>query len=329
MSRRIRRHLTALSVAALLYSVLALVARTFPLPNIAALLIAVGTPFVPFVALAALVTSLTLRRVVLSFVAVGVLATALAVQLPWYYLGHPVEVGRHTEITVLSSNLRKGRADPDFIVGLARERADVIAVSELTPEEVTQFVRAGIDDKFPYSVLKPKPGAAGIGLWSRYPLTPVPARARSTTMAAARLEVPGVPVKPLVAGVHLINPTGFDFTAFSEWRMAILGTKTQLAQFAEQAGAGAVIVAGDFNATPDMRQFRDLLTGGYRDAVQQTRAGFAPTFPNNNWVPPVITIDHMLTRNAAASSVNTVRIPGSDHRALLATIKIPLDPTAS
>lgn len=329
MSRRIRRHLTAFSVAALLYSVLALVARTFPLPGIVALLIAVGTPCVPLLALVALVASLALRRVVLSFIAVGLLTAALALQLPWYYLGRPAGVGQHTEITVLSSNLRKGHADPAFVVGLARERADVLTVSELTPEEVTRFARAGINATFPYSVVEPADGAGGIGLWSRFPVTPIAAKIHSTAVSAARLHLPGVRVDPLVASVHIVNPTAFEFKAFVEWRTGITDMKARLGQFAETAGAGAVIVAGDLNSTPDMRQFRDLLTGGYRDAVQQTGSGFAPTFPNNNWVPPFITIDHVLTRNAAASSINTVRIPGSDHRALLATIKVPLDPTAS
>ena len=69
--------------------------------------------------------------------------------------------------------------------------------------------------------------------------------------------------------------------------------------FADAAGPAAVIVAGDFNSTPDMRQFRDLLTNGYRDAVEQTGAGFAPTFPSRTWHPPLITIDHVLTRQAA------------------------------
>ncbi len=38
-------------------------------------------------------------------------------------------------------------------------------------------------------------------------------------------------------------------------------------------------VGGDYNSTTDMRQFRDLLTDGYHDAVEQTGSGFAPTFP--------------------------------------------------
>ena len=44
--------------------------------------------------------------------------------------------------------------------------------------------------------------------------------------------------------------------------------------------------------------------------------------------PPVITIDHVLTRNAAASSIRTVKIKGTDHRALLATVRVPVEPAA-
>ena len=63
--------------------------------------------------------------------------------------------------------------------------------------------------------------------------------------------------------------------------------------------------------------------------VEQTGAGFAPTFPSDPWLSPLITIDHVLTRHAAAASVRTVYVDGSDHRALLATVEVPLDPTAS
>ncbi len=76
-----------------------------------------------------------------------------------------------------------------------------------------------------------------------------------------------------------------------------------------------------------MKQFRDLLTTGYRDAVNQTGAGFMPTYSPHPWIPPVIAIDHVLTRNSAVQSIHSVDVPGSDHRALLATVAIPLDPT--
>ena len=51
---------------------------------------------------------------------------------------------------------------------------------------------------------------------------------------------------------------------------------------------GAVIVAGDFNATPDIQNYRQLLAGGHADAVQQSGAGFDPTYPADRWYPPSV-----------------------------------------
>jgi endonuclease/exonuclease/phosphatase (EEP) superfamily protein YafD len=328
LSGRLRVRLIALALVALLFSVATLVARALPLSNVFALVVAVGSPYVPLVALSGLALSALTRRILLSIVAVAVLAVTVAVQVPWYYFGRPADVGQHADIRVLSSNLRKGEADASSFVGLAKANADVITVSELTPEEVGRFSQAGIEEVFPYSVLTPAPDAGGIGLYSRFPVTASPpAKHRSTV--AARLRIPGVRFDPLVASVHVMSPVASDENSFGGWRIGITATKAELDDFAEAAGPAAVIVAGDFNSTPDMRQFRDLLTKGYRDAVEQTGAGFAPTFPSRSWHPPLITIDHVLTRQAAATSIRTVYIRGSDHRALLATVGVPLDPTAS
>jgi endonuclease/exonuclease/phosphatase (EEP) superfamily protein YafD len=318
-----------LAVAALAFSAIALIARTRPLTNLLALVIAVGSPYVPLLALSGLFWALRSRRKILSIVTVFAVAATLVVQVPWYYFGHPTDVGQHVDIRVLSSNLLKGQADPSSFVGLAKASADIITVAELTPKAVLLFSDAGIDEAFPYSLLIPAAGAEGIGLWSRYPLTAVPAGNHQSTIAVARLHVPGARFDPVVAAVHVLSPVAHDENSFDGWRTGIAALKADLTDFADAAGPGAVIIAGDFNSTPDMQQFRGLLTNGYRDAVVQTGAGFAPTFPSNEWFPPVITIDHVLTRNAAAISVKTVTLPGSDHRSLLATIEVPLDPTAS
>jgi endonuclease/exonuclease/phosphatase (EEP) superfamily protein YafD len=329
LSGRIRVLITALALAALLFSIVTLVVRARPLSNLPGLMIAVGSPYIPLVALVGLVLTALCRRKLLSVVAAVVLVAALAVQVPWYYFGRTTDVGEHADIRVLSSNLRLGQVDSSAFLRIAKEGADVVAVSELTPADAQQFTRDGIEEVFPYSVLVPKPGAAGIGLWSRFPLTTVWRQPSDTVIAAARLRIPGVRFDPVLASVHIISPVAADTNTFDEWRDVLTRFKTVFAEFAEMAGPGAVIAAGDFNSTPDMRQFRDLLSDGYRDAVEQTGAGFAPTFPANSWVPPLITLDHVLTRQASASSIRTVTIPGSDHRSLLATVEVPLDPTAS
>lgn len=320
----------SLAVLALTLSVIVMVARTLPLSNNIGLILAASSPYAAVVAVFGLALSMLCRWMVASLVAAVITAIALAIQGTWYFLPQPGLVGDHVDIRVLSSNLRKGQADASAFVGLARASADVITVSELTPEAVRRYVAAGISAAFPYRVLEPKPGAAGIGLWSRFPLVASPVTERNITMAAARLKVPGVGIDPVVGSVHIISPVAADGRpSFGAWRSGITSLRAQLGRFADAAGPGTVVVAGDFNSTPDMRQFRDLLTNGYRDVVDQTGAGLAPTFPSDAWIPPLITIDHVLTRQARAASTRTIDVPGSDHRALLATVEIPIDPAMS
>jgi endonuclease/exonuclease/phosphatase (EEP) superfamily protein YafD len=122
-----------------------------------------------------------------------------------------------------------------------------------------------------------------------------------------------------------MSPVADESNTVDDWRSGIAATKAVLDGFAD-AGPAAVIIAGDFNSTPDMRQFRDLLTNGYRDAVEQTGAGFVPTFPADSWLPPALAIDHVLTRDCRATAVHAMEIAGSDHRALLATVQVPRRP---
>ncbi|MGH9271923.1 MAG: endonuclease/exonuclease/phosphatase family protein, partial [Ilumatobacteraceae bacterium] len=100
-----------------------------------------------------------------------------------------------------------------------------------------------------------------------------------------------------------------------------------LRRLADWLGTGdgdePAIVAGDLNATFDHRQFRDLLDTGLRDAVEQAGAGYVPTYPVGRRFPPLISIDHILTRGRiTATDVETQELPGTDHRALLATLVV-------
>ena len=61
-----------------------------------------------------------------------------------------------------------------------------------------------------------------------------------------------------------------------------------------------MIVAGDLNATSDMRSFRRLLQTGFKSAVEQSGAGLVRTFPANLPIPALVGIDHILTLNSSA-----------------------------
>ena len=138
---------------------------------------------------------------------------------------------------------------------------------------------------------------------------------------STRLRIKGVATDPTVVSVHLASP----------WPHPVDGWRRDLAEFpsvqdalTSESDDGSVLIGGDFNATIDMRPFRALLTGGYRDASEQAGTGRQFTFPSDRRVvPPFMGLDHVLTRNATAVSTETVTVPGTDHRALLATVQLP------
>ncbi|MGB0876732.1 MAG: endonuclease/exonuclease/phosphatase family protein, partial [Mycobacterium sp.] len=243
-----------LAVCALALSMAALILRALPLANNIALFVAVGSPYVALAAVVVLVFSVVYRRVVMTAVAAAIVAANVVIQVPWYYFGKPTDTGAHVSIRVLSANLRLGQADVLSLVDLARASADVITLSEMTPDWLRRFYATGARTEFPHSVLVPALGAGGFGLWSRFPLEVVTPM-KGGSMIAARVQVPGVRVDPVIASVHIINPLALYGQAFGQWQTGIAAAKVRMAGLAATAGSGAVIVAGDFNSTPDMRQF--------------------------------------------------------------------------
>jgi endonuclease/exonuclease/phosphatase (EEP) superfamily protein YafD len=220
----------------------------------------------------------------------------------------------------MTMNMYFGRADANAVTRTAGD-ADVLTVQELTPEAVRRLSTAGIKTAFPYQELDARPGAAGVGLYSRYPITDAGRiGGYQLTMVRARVRIPHVARDVSILSVHLDAP----------WPRPVVGWQGDIAKFpstlsdvAAAAGDGAVVVGGDFNSTIDMRQFRELLTNGYRDAARQAGSGLTVTYPANKWYPPLLGIDHILTRNATAVSTSTVELPGTDHRAFLATVMVP------
>jgi endonuclease/exonuclease/phosphatase family metal-dependent hydrolase len=85
------------------------------------------------------------------------------------------------------------------------------------------------------------------------------------------------------------------------------------------------ILAGDFNATLDHAQFRRLLRRGYLDAASQAGNGLSPTWgPQPGGRMALIAIDHVLTdRRCAVVTTSAHRLPGTDHRALYAELRLP------
>ena len=136
------------------------------------------------------------------------------------------------------------------------------------------------------------------------------------------MRIPDVAADATVVVTHMSAPWP---EPIERWRDDIARLATVLQQIAASA-PGPVMVGGDLNATSDMREFRRLLHDGYHDAAEQAGAGLTRTHPADLVVPPVFAIDHILTRACTATSVRTLSIPGSDHRALVSDIVVQPSP---
>ncbi|HET6736658.1 endonuclease/exonuclease/phosphatase family protein [Mycobacterium sp.] len=317
--------LTAIGVAALVVSFAAFIARYVPSMTRAVLGTAALSPYLMLGAPAATVLFAALRSIPLAAVAGALTIAVIAVQAP-RYVGGTSTTGIH--VRVMSANLRYGRADPDALVALVLEHADILAVQELTPEKAGLLSASGLDEAFPYRALRACEGPAGVGVWSRYPIDGIDVDDRFWLgFLTAQVRVPGIEASTAVVATHMSAPWPEPIQG---WRDDLARLRTTLEEL-ESATAGPVIVAGDLNATPDVLELRRVLRGGYNDAAEQAGAGLTRTHPADvRLLPPLFAVDHILICGATAVTARTFAIPESDHRALLAEIVLQRSqPTSS
>jgi endonuclease/exonuclease/phosphatase (EEP) superfamily protein YafD len=315
-----------LGVLAVGVAVVGLVVRYVPIRNDGLLVVAAASPYLMAAGPGGMILLGLGRQWVPTALAVCLCVVIVGIQLP-RYVGQETSGLPTAAVRVMSANLLYGQADPPAVVALARDSADVLVVQEMTPQAVSGLSAAGLDDTFPYWVIDPRDAAAGIGIWSRYPIRASGSiSGYAMPMLIARIQVPEVVTEPTVVAVHLAAPW---VQPIERWQQDMARLQSTLRELARDAGAGTVIVAGDMNATFDMMPFRRLLSEGYRDAAEQAGAGLTRSYPNRRWRPPMLGIDHVLVHNCLATSARTVVVRESDHRGLLVTVDVPLDPTAS
>lgn len=305
-----------LAWTAFLIAAMALAARYLPVVNHVILIITALSPYLVGGAAVAAVLFLRSRRRWLAALAGLALAAAVIPQAQFFVPGNAA--ADSIPMRVLTANLRDGRADPESVAAAAH-RADLLVVQELSPQLAHTLNERYLKPDFPYEVLKPGNYAAGVGIWSRYPILQsglIPTLTLGGLTATVR--PPGAAADVIVASVHVVGPWP---QPVDHWREEIAALPATMQNLVAAAGRGSVIVAGDLNATADQKPFRRLLDTGYRDAGRQF--GFAATWPADLWLPPLIRIDHILTHNSTATNAHAVRIAGSDHLALGATVYVP------
>jgi len=264
--------------------------------------------------LAALALGLARRRGPALTAALAAAALAVAVRPRADRRPQPAASG--PALRVLTVNLLCGRADAEAVVALVRRTgADVLFLQELTDDAMTRLKQARLGDLMPQEIAELRGGPRGSGIYSRFPLSEgVPLAPVHAAQPTAVLELPGGESVELVC-VHPHPPIPPWSRGVARWRreLAVLPPPGELPR----------VLAGDFNATVDHALFREVLRLGYADAALQVGNGLVPT-----WGPagrlPLITIDHVLVDRRCAVLASSVHaVPGSDHRAVYAEIRLP------
>jgi endonuclease/exonuclease/phosphatase (EEP) superfamily protein YafD len=244
---------------------------------------------------------------------VGVLAQ-IGLALPSYAGSH---ASGPSDLTVMTSNLHLGQADPAAVAAIAaHEAADVVVLEEVTPQEMQALT--GLRASYPYVAGGAAPWAYGTVVLSRFPLSEV--LQLHVSKGAWLMRVAAQRPFWLIA-VHTAQP----LTAYPDWAPdhdALLAAVRRL--------DGPLVLAGDFNATLDHRPMRQLLAAGLSDAARQSNAGWQATWPaderSGRLVPfglGLMTLDHVLfSADFSAVSTSTHEVPRSDHRALVARLAL-------
>ena len=266
----------------------------------------------------ALAAALTRKR------ALAVVAVALA-------LGNVVWVGEmfqagggesavagSADVHLVTANMLLDNTDvAGLSAGLLATGADVIALQEVTPDNLAGLRAAGLLAAYPHQVLDPRPEFHGSVILSRLPIAD-----------GGAIDVAGSPMTRAdivtaagafrLVNVHTVAPLGESESA--TWRAQLAALSAMPGEF-----GGPLVMAGDFNATADHAPMAALLGSGARDAFVVAGRGVGATWPQ--WpgpMIPVMRLDHVLVDGGiAVRSAQVQHNPGSDHRRLSVELAIP------
>ena len=281
--------------------------------------------FVPYFILAAL-AGLGLQLLVrhwIAAIATGAAALALAAVVAPRVIPDSQPSASGPELTVLSVNLYVGQANLDYVIDLVEEHEpDLLSVQELTPGAADALAEAGLETLLPYTVLEPDELAVGTGLYSAHPMERIDTVGRDGIFYQIGAEVDlGDGETMRFMAVHTAAPAHPERVPLWE---------EDFADMPRPDGGAPWVLAGDFNATLDHDNMRDLLADGYTDAAEATGGGLHATWqPIEGRIgglvkPPAVALDHVLAEDGVeVLDWEVLDKQGSDHAPVLAHLRLP------
>ncbi|SJM61495.1 Xaa-Pro aminopeptidase [Actinomycetales bacterium JB111] len=233
------------------------------------------------------------------------------------------EAATSSDFTVMTVNMARSRADAQAVADLAvRTGSDVLAMPETTVElagRVRDLIEASAGGQFEVYSNGEGPTASTSMIVSA-DLGPYEQVAMGPTGGFGRVHL--VPIgddgrQPVLVAAHPPPPVRANMT---EWRAENIGI-VGLCQRATRP----TVIAGDLNMTVDhsvLESIGDQMSV-CRDAGIDARIGGVGTWPSDvpAWAGTVI--DHVLVTGGLRGDVGEVAdIPGSDHRAVVVSLRL-------
>lgn len=251
------------------------------------------------------------RRWLVASLTVVLLVMGMAPNVVWPSDQATLE-GASADVTVFSFNALKAGADAkQLATSIQQVDPDVVVLVE-TSEALHDRLRAeGALGSLKYrSAPVPTGGERDTVIFSRYPLKDLggslgPGVTGWYGMPVVEVELPGRTLT--VVGVHVYPPLG----SAKRWAQGL----SALQHWIGEEGNKPLILAGDFNSARSHPQFRKLAS------IMDDESTLFPlsTWPANRNVPPLLGIDHVLSRGFIPLEQEILQIHGSDHLAIKAT----------
>lgn len=262
---------------------------------------------------------LALRRRALAALALALVVCQVVFLLPEWRASvpPPAWVAHAAVIRLFDANVRAGNLETaSYAAPIRRARPDLVTLEEATPLQAQALEATGAlaGLRHRYEVNWDNPFAFLVASRYRLSNTRTVFGNGEPLAVVTTVHLPVGPITLLV--VHTVSPVP---VSWHQWASDLKIIRTLV----RRLGTRRLLVAGDFNATWGNRGFVGVVDTGLTDAAAGLGHVFQMTWPQGMGVPPFVRIDHVLTGTGlAVTHLRTTDGPGSDHRALVATLAV-------